>query len=118
MGERTDACEARAAECSEAAERAALRGHKPLKRCTWLLPASGKSWPSKPRNWNGSTCVVQSRMARGSMISGSKFFLEGGACEATGIFQLPGDGSARGGECHPGPPARMVSIVAGKSGAA
>jgi ABC-2 type transport system permease protein len=26
------------------------------------------------------------------MISGSKFFLEGGACEATGIFQLPGDG--------------------------
>jgi hypothetical protein len=30
MGERTDACEARAAECTEAAERAALRGHKPI----------------------------------------------------------------------------------------
>jgi hypothetical protein len=63
----------------------------PLKRCTWLLPANGKSWPSKLRNWNGSACVVQSRIARGSMIFGSKFFLKGGVLvgRSLGILETP-----------------------------
>lgn len=55
MGERTDACEARVEECKEVAERAALRGHKPIgATLAWVSPPwrHGLKLPPTPRDWS------------------------------------------------------------------
>jgi hypothetical protein len=53
MGERTDACEARVEECKEVAERAALRGHKPIGATLAWGFASLKGWLEAAANPEG-----------------------------------------------------------------
>jgi hypothetical protein len=116
MDEPTDACEARAAECTEAAERAALRDHKPIET---MYLALARQWQILAQQ----AAELERERLRGPEPDSSglndfriKIFLKGGVGRPVARFLKPREPSAgkRRPKPPPSPPLKKPGITWGE----